>query len=267
MTDERAIELFTEFRRNFHTSLVSEYVEPPRLSGGEPMRGYMIPFFDAASDTLRELRNSINEFQRWINTLNAWQPIYARSDQSEQFSLLLQHIRPYSALVLGAPQALRGRLIYAATACCGHANYDLHHSNQRLQWADGHVSMKVASRVGQPWTKWPALAEALGDIGQGDFSDETDDFRNQREHGHPRNIALGLTSAISVRTDGESRSWAFGSKQAIPLEDVIRLSVEQHPLVCRAYRAFCELVEEQFTALMNAYPMVATPPQPQSAAE
>lgn len=251
MTDERAIELFTEFRRNFHTSLLSEYVEPPRLLGCETMRGEMAPFYGAASDTLRELGRSINDFKLWINTLNAWQPIYARSDQDEQFSLLLQHVRPYSALVLGAPQALRGRLIYAATACCGHANYDLHHSNQRLQWADGHVNMKVASRVGQPWSKWPVLAEALGNIGQGDFSDETDDFRNQREHGHPRNVALGLTSAIKVSIDGEYRIWALGSKQAIPFEDVIRLSVEQHPIVCRAYRAFCELVEEQFTTLMN----------------
>lgn len=257
MTHERAIELFIEFRSNLRTSLVSECVEAPQLSGGETMHGLMLPFHGTAADTLRQLLSSIHDFQLWINTLNAWQPIYARLDQSEQLSLLREHIRPYSTLALGAPQALRGRLIYATSACCGHANFELHRSEQGLQWTDGHVNMKVASRVGQPWAQWPALAQVLGEIGQGDFSVDTDDFRNQREHGHPRNIDLGLTSVISVRADGESRSWGFGSKQAIPLEEVIRLSVEQYPIVCRAYRAFRELLQEQFTALMSSHQLPA----------
>lgn len=253
MTDERAIQLYAQFRQNLHNQVVSDGVSPPELSNGEPMDGSVFLFESATSDTLREIGNSVNQFLRWINTLAAWRPIYDGLDQGERLSILVQHVGPYSTLALGAPQALRGRLIYAAATSCGHANHALHR-DPRLQWHGGHVRMTDVSRIGQPWSRWPALAAALNEIGQGDFSEDTSDFRNQREHGHPRNVGMGLTASVSVRIEDGSRVVGFGSRDAISLDDVIRLSIEQHALVCRAYRAFCDLAVEQFSSLQAAFP-------------
>lgn len=253
MEDARAVELYAEFRRNYQKKRVATIVSSPDLAGGVTMPAFpMMIFHQTASDTFRELSNSTNDFRRWINMLAAWEPIYEACDQDEQLSLLVEHIAPFSALTLGAPQALRGRMMFAAATGCGHANYHLSSTRSDLQWnGSGHLSMSIASRIGQPWANWRRLAPVLSDLGRGSISEDTDDYRNQREHGHPRNIGMGLTALISVTESAGGRGWSFGSREAIPLETVINVAVGQHAVVVRAYEALCDLAHEQFEALME----------------
>ncbi|MFK3602951.1 hypothetical protein HFV06_01200 [Pseudomonas fluorescens] len=251
MEDVRAVELYAEFRRSYQTKRVTISVSSPDLADDLTMPAFPMMFHQAVSDPLREMSRSTNDFQRWINMLAAWEPIYEACNQDEKLSILGEHIAPISALVLGAPQALRGRMIFAAATGCGHANYHLSGTRPDLQWnGSGHLTMSVASRIGQPWAKWRQLAPILGELGRGSISEDTDDYRNQREHGHPRNIGMGLTASVSVTEDAGGRSWGFGSKEAIPLETVINVAVGQHAVVVRAYEALCDLAHEQFEALM-----------------
>lgn len=260
MEDDRAVELYTAFRGNYRDKLVRTIVSSPDLAGGVTMpASTLLMYNQIVSDNLRELSNSINDFCRWINMLSAWAPIYEASEQDEQLSLLVEHISPFSALALGAPQALKGRMIFAAATACGHANYQLSPGSPELQWdGRGHLTMKKASTLGQPWANWRLLAPILGELGHGPISEETDDYRNQKVHGHPRNIGLGITVFVSVEDHAEGRTMGFGSKDAISLETVIGVAVEQHGLVVRAYEALCNLAREQFDALMVAGTLKAT---------
>lgn len=252
MEDDRAVELYAEFRRNYRDKRVATIVSSPDISGGVTMPAMtLMMYHQAVADTLRELSNSTNDFRRWINMLAAWAPIYDACDQEEKLSLLCNHISPFSALALGAPQALRGRMLFAAATACGHANYQLSPTISPLQWnGSRHLTMLIASRIGQPWVNWRRLAPILGELGHGSIAEETDDYRNQREHGHPRNVGMGLTAFVSVTDHAEGRTLGLGSKDAIPLATVIGVAVEQHALVVRAYEALCDLVLEQFEALM-----------------
>lgn len=221
MDDDRALELYGEFRKNYRAQVVVERVVPvATLDKGNPIPLAKVPFYDLASDTLRELSNTINDFRRWINVLAAWLPIYNRCETEEKLDLLLEHIGTSATLALSAPQAIKGRLIFASAMSCGHTNYELHRDDPERQWSGkGHLTMKIASRVGQPWASWKMLAPILSELGKGAIYDETDDYRNQREHGHPRNIGIGLTAMFTVEDTKEGRRWAFGARQAIPLED------------------------------------------------
>jgi len=215
----------------------------------------MMPFMESASDFLRELFNSINDFRRWILTLEAWARVYEGCQGDDRLSILTEQIRPFGTLALTGPQAIRGRIIHAAAVGCSHANHLLHRADQSLQWdGTGHLSMRTASRIGQPWANWRTLAPLLSQrLGYGPIHDLTGDFRNQHEHGHPRNIGLGLTSLVVVeeRDDGQ-RSWSIGSREAIPIATVIEQTTEQHALAVEAYGLFCELAREQFEALFAA---------------
>ncbi|MCF5372004.1 hypothetical protein [Pseudomonas syringae] len=254
MEDDRAVELYAAFRRNYRDKRVTTIVSSPDLSGGEVMPAItLLMYHQTVSDALRELSNSTNDFRRWINMLAAWAPIYDACDQDEQLSLLCEHISPFSALALGAPQALKGRMMYAAATACAHANYQLSPTIPGLQWnGSGNLSMRVASPIGQPWTNWRRLAPILGELGYGQISEETDDYRNQREHGHPRNVGIGMTTFVSVEDHAEGRTLGLGSKEAISLETVIKVAIDQHAVVVRAYEALCDLAREQFDALMYA---------------
>lgn len=251
--DDRAVELYAAFRNNYRDKRVQTIVSNPRLSRGELMPQSLIFFNEIVADIIRELFNSTNDFRRWINVLAAWGPIYDVCDQNEKMNLHCDHIGPYSALALGAPQALRGRIMFAAATACGQANHILYPASPALQWSGSkHLTMLNASRIGQPWENWRRLAPILGELGQGSISEETDDYRNQREHGHPRNVGMGITTFVSVEDHAEGRTMGLGSKEAIPLETVIEVAVEQHAVVVRAYEALCDLAKEQFDALMVA---------------
>lgn len=254
MDDDRAIELYAQFRASYQTKRVHDIVQQPNLSGGQTMTAPMIPYIESADDFLRELFNSVNDFRRWINTLDAWRQVYESCDEIERLSLLVEHIRPYSTLALGGPQAIRGRIMYAAAICCGHANYVLHGDNPNLQW-DGvrNLNMKIASGIGQPWANWKELAPILSNkLGYGAIHDLTDNYRNHHEHGHPRNIGMGLTASVAVSANEKGqRMWSFGPREAITLEIVIEQTAEQHALAVEAYNLLCALAKEQFEALMQ----------------
>ncbi|WP_153785184.1 hypothetical protein [Pseudomonas sp. EMN2] len=261
MDDLRAVELYAQFRTHYQKHSPLPIVQSTHLSGGRTMTGAMIPFVESASDFLRELFNSINDFRRWILTLEAWGHVYDGCGDEDRLSILVEHIRPFATLALNGPQAIRGRIIHAAAVGCSHANNLLHRANTSLQWdGTGHLTMKVASRIGQPWASWKTLAPLLSErLGHGPIHDLTDDFRNQHEHGHPRNIGLGLTASVVVKERGSGqRSWSIGSREAISIATVIEQTSEQHALAVEAYGLFCALAKEQFEALI-AYTSVLLP--------
>jgi hypothetical protein len=72
MLDDRAIELYTQFR-NYARKLPR--IDRPMLrplADGQTMSGQMILFVEAASDFSRELFNSMNDIARSLLTLKAW---------------------------------------------------------------------------------------------------------------------------------------------------------------------------------------------------
>lgn len=253
MDDLRAIELYTQFRTQYHQHSPLPIVQAPYLSGGRAMVIQVVPFIEISSDFLRELSNSINDLRRWILTLEAWGRVYDSCEDEDRLSILVEFIRPFATLALSGPQAIRGRIIHAAAVGCCHANYLLHSDVKSLQWnGTGHLTMTVASRIGKPWLSWRNLAPLLSKkLGYGLIHDLTDDFRNQHEHGHPRNIGLGLTaSVVVVEGSGENRSFTIGAREAISIATVIEQTIEQHAIAVEAYNLLYALAKEQFEALI-----------------
>ncbi|WP_458725454.1 hypothetical protein [Pseudomonas mandelii] len=279
MFDDRAIELYTQFR-NYARKLPP--IDRPLLrplTDGQTMSGQVILFVEAASDFSRELFNSVNDIARSLVMLKAWAQVYEECDRYEQYDLLLEHIRPHSTLALGAPQAIRGRFIYAAAMCCTQANRVLHPDRPELAWrGKGNMNLQIASKVGQPWDKWKELAPILSEgLSFGAISELTGNFRNATEHGHPRNIGMGLTASVElseIEMPGrlkpcggltettKKQAWAVSVREAIPLSSVIEVLTEQYALALKAYELLSELLQDQFNALqVKTHPFPWTLPK------
>jgi hypothetical protein len=251
MEDARALQLFGEYLKSRRAvPPLGELVSPPDLIGDDPIIGSLAIFYDRAQDTLRELSNALNDFYTHINVVNAWLPIYSACEQGEKLDLLIDHILPVSTLALGAPQALRGRLLFAAAMCCDRANFELFRDDPQLHLGEKtHLTMKVASKIGRPWEAWKELPPIFEELRGLRESEITTDFRNQREHGHPRRIGIGLTSVLHVEQTEDGKAWSYGVWPPIEIETVVAVSVQQHAVACRAYSAYKGLIAEQLAAL------------------
>lgn len=263
--EDRAIELYTEFRKELRTAPIPEIAPYPRPFEGGTFNGLAMPFHTVAQDALREIANSINDFGRYIHYLHAWHIIFERVSENDRYNLLLEHVRPFTVLCLGAPQALRGRLIYAATAGSYHANRFLTWPDGLPKWDGGHTSMKTAKAMSEKWAAWPALAAELNILGQDQLSQATDDFRNEHEHGHPRGIGIGYISTVKREkghggitmhmkqgNPNEPREvWSFGEQKPMQLAELLPLLEQEHATALRAFKAYLALIEEQHTATLS----------------
>lgn len=251
METERAVELYQQYLTNYDSQSAIAIMPQFELSSGSTHPVAAMLHLEAADDFLRELFNSINSVRRWLSMIKAWLPIYESCSQDEQLELLLCHITPVSELVLAAPQALRGRMIFAAAAASNIVNNEFFTDDERLQYDHDktHINIKLAQKVGSPWLAWPAFAQALGQVNPDSWSARTSNFRNAREHGHPRNIGLGLVNVITTKGVGKERRTGFGTLPAIPLHTVLECGIERHGAITTAYQALGALLQQQHLAL------------------
>ncbi|MDU9031737.1 hypothetical protein NHG95_01130 [Pseudomonas corrugata] len=244
-SDERAVEFYSEYqlaRRNIPMLQVAPYPKP--FSGGtfEPLA---LPFHSVAQDALREIANSINDFGRYVRALKAWNQIYQKASKEDQYVLLLEHVRPLATLCLTAPQALRGRFIYAATSTSYYANAFSNQTASRPKWTGSHTDMKTAKTVSQNWSTWPALAAALNRIGRDVFNRATSDFRNQHEHGHPRSIELGHIGVVQKIEIHGRTGWSLGQQEPMKISELLPTLEQEHGYAMDAFTAYLAMVEEQ----------------------
>lgn len=230
---------------------------------GISLHGAALPFSWFSSDALREIANTINDFGRNIGAIRAWHPIFEEADVPEKHEILIDHIRPLAVLCLGAPQAIRGRLIHAATASSHHANIFLDREPNRPSWNGAYVSMSIARKVSRPWSSWPALSAALTSLGDDEFGQATGMFRNEHEHGHPRSIGIGNTRFVRridpansagnnlFNTSDEEIAeevWTIGSHEPLDIADLLPLFDKQCELALAAFGAYHDLLTEQLAA-------------------
>lgn len=65
--EERAIELYSEFRKELRSAPLPEIAPYPRPFEGGTLNGLAMPFHTVAQDALREIANSINDLGRYYD--------------------------------------------------------------------------------------------------------------------------------------------------------------------------------------------------------
>lgn len=260
MTDERDLELYRQFRGQFQdgSDLGLKPAPYPKLFlDDETIDGTAMVYCEMASDTLRELANAVNEFRRYITQLDAWRPVYDAASDDEQYSLLLDHIRPIAHHCLNAPYSIRGRIINATCFVSLFAGRFVKWPQKRPDWRGKHADMKTAKRLASAWSSWPTLASALGAMNGEDFCLATGNFRDDHHHGHPRSVGMGHVWGVH-RVSGEREGWSFASYPPLAIADLIPLLCTEHHRVRAAFDAYYALLQEQAESVPRRTRAIAT---------
>lgn len=243
MTDDRAIELYAQFRAGLPFAKCPPLAPYPKPFASHKQRSlFSVLFYETAQDALREIPNAINDFQRYIWHLDAWRAIYAELSEEEQHDLLLNHVRPLAACCLNAPYSLHGRIFYAAALVSHHANRFLD-LDKRPDWPKT-VFYKDAKKIAGHWPEWAAIKNALDGMNAKEFISATKDYRKNYHHGQPPQIELGHISKVSPDAI-DKNTWTFGVVEPLVLDSLIPLLVLEHARALAAFDAFTALVAAQ----------------------
>ncbi len=250
ISEERAIELYAEFRRTLPQAPVLPYAPYPNPFANrtfDPFLGQV--FVQVANDVLRELANFINEFGGYIRRLDAWRWVQRSLLEDDKLAVIVEHVRPLAVLCLNSPYAIRGRILHAVCSVSQHASHYYRPPYGPSTWSGTHANFKQAQKLADRWNAWPAVCEALKLMNGESFSSLTGEYRNNHHHGQPRGIAIGYTSEVKrVAMPNDQESWSVGMRQPLSVEDLVVPLGLEHGFALSAFRAFLGLLEEQIAA-------------------
>jgi len=198
--NERLLEAYRQFL--FIRDTIARQISPNK---GAPYKWYkfpdkLSPLWIAFTNMLEEhaigISNSINEFLRYINSLEAWGNIIKNKEKNDKLEIIIEFIIPIATLVLNMPFVIRERLIYSAVHLSHQSNY-----TKGINWGnedviENEISFNVADKICFRWNAYYKLKKSLEIIASNKYREDTKDFRNKYHHRYSLGIELGNTEFI-----------------------------------------------------------------------
>ena len=209
-----------------------------------------MPYCEFLKEHSRELANGINEFGRYIVSLQAWKTVLNRLNNEERPLIVLDFIAPLATLCLNLPYALRSRFIYSIAHLSHQANRLWQYSWVDNLPIDEEICFEQADSYGRPWKKYTKLKVALEKISNTQYRKATHNFRNKYNHRYSPRIEIGMTELVkrNVNANGEV-NYTIGFTKPLMLEDIIPLLKEQHHLCLLAFEKYQQLINEQLAMI------------------
>lgn len=201
-----------------------------------------------------ELSNSVNELQRHIVSLKAWENVIHSLEGEESFYAISEFVSPIATLAITLPYVIRSRFIYSTAHLSHQANIvKLEHEWKDNLPIDDEIYFKEADEYGKQWKKYSKLKLSLEKIANKSYNLSMHDFRNSYNHRYSPRIELGYTGLVNRNIDSDGKvTYGFGHIEPILLRNAIPLLIEQHEFCLKAYEKYQGLVNEQ-TNEINQY--------------
>jgi hypothetical protein len=241
---------FLGIKHHMPTFTRAPYHRP--FESSESIPGTAIVLNNALSRAMVEIPNQINGFGQMIRKLEAWDLVIDELDHEQVFSLSIEHIEPLTNLAISATQAIRGQMIYATVECGALMNSII---GKPTHWnGQTNTNMKVAKSVAEKWRGWPALAQRLTLLEAEELNEVSGHFRNNFQHGAPRQLVIGLTEHIKwIQYDDGTFSWGIGTQEPIKPGEIIPHLKSAHHDLLKAHEALIELVKEWESAVLTLH--------------
>ncbi|MCD9085202.1 hypothetical protein [Stenotrophomonas sp. SY1] len=240
--------MFLGIKNNIPSPMMAPYHKS--FGSRDSIPGVAMAFDNALSRALVEIPNQINAFGGVIQKLEAWSVTIHGLDVEQVFMLASEHFEPLANLAISATQAIRGQIIYATVECAALIR-GANGENPGWNGFD-HVSMKVAKSLAGAWRGWPDLAEKLRVLEVEGLNEASGNFRNNFQHGAPRQLVVGLTKHTEwVKKDDGTFAWGIGTKQPITLREIIPHLKSAHDNLLQALESFVRLAGEWEASFPN----------------
>ncbi len=252
MNDERAIELFAEFRQACsQLDPQPKFAEFVDLPDGTTHYVDAMAFIWLAREQLRESANSVNEFALYLAHLRAWVGVVLSLDELERHEALLEFVKPLAYFCLNAPYAIKSRFTRSVADLSHQANRFLEAAwsdDADLSWAE----MKTTKRLAECWPGWPALDRALAELDADESRERTDGFRNEFHHGFPCRIEFGQQRLVKRDVIPGTTRTSFGIREPLRLTELVDLLAKECEAALRVFEAYVRLVQEQYESVDDA---------------
>ena len=201
----------------------------------------------------RELLNTINGLAHKINSLTIWLKVFGSYSVKQQRVLRSEFTRVPLYYCLHKPSEFRDRLIFCASHLCHQANlladkkYEDNFSKNR------YIMLKTLKKVCNKWQIGKEFIDALNDVADSAFQDESGQYRNKAQHRIPPSLEYGHTNLITRDVDSDgSVSYGFGYANPITTEKAIPLLIKQWKLMQQAFNKYWALVQQQNDLIKSA---------------
>jgi hypothetical protein len=210
------------------------------------------PFHEMLKDQATHLANDINAFGHHIGQLEAWAQVLPEYGIDDQLGLLMEFVSATAITAVGAPYALRSRLIYSISHLSHQAN-----RNTRCDWpesklpADADINYKTMVAMADNWTVFPALLTQINALFSESYNDGTGDFRHKYNHRFPPHFQFGISQTVSrtrVKHSGQT-TYGFGFVEPLQLDKLTPVLRQQHTVALSAFEQYSELAREQLRAI------------------
>lgn len=229
--------------------LCYEQYEIPTLEGGDAL---WFLYHRQATDFVREILNSLNQFRNYIARLAAWCEVLIPYSEAIKFELLIEFIEPIARCSLDYPYQLRNRLIYSACCLCDAANHLSTNPTVNCMIKDKYINFKTLSSYGSKWSKIEGLISALELVNNDKFKEKTHDFRNATHHRIPPSIEKGHPLLLTRMPSAPGRRrYGIGGPPPLQLVVLVDLLLDERFYAAEAYRMLWMLMDEQRVHFMR----------------
>jgi len=195
-----------------------------------------------AQEHILTATNTINRLSYDLHSLTAWSKVFQSATEDERMQALYEFVTPIAAHSLSMPYSIKQILVKSVSQLSHQTNrFCINDWSERL--LNEKPNFKDAKRLAGRYHSWPALCAALSLLNSENFTNASDDYRNEFNHGFPRRIELGYTTII--RRDPKSASYEWRDAPPLSISDLIPLLAAEHEAACDSYQAYIGLIKEQ----------------------
>lgn len=241
--DKRLLELYAQFLKRREAVSIGQPAEYAEFAG--PYDGASFAVGWLSEGEVPAVTNKVNAFWRHLGGLIAWNEIYQSLDEDDKFNVVIEFITPTADHCLSMPYSIKQMLIksichisHQTNRFCG-PNF----SEEALK-KDRNLNFHEAEKLAGAYAAWSRLRDALLELDDGQYRKESNDYRNELNHGFATNIEYGHFLTIK-RVDGNPSAYNFMSVPPLQLGNVISSLARQYNAALLCHDRYIDLIREQ----------------------
>lgn len=251
------------------------------VPGSSTARWSLFVSEEMVKDELRELTNQLNHWRGNLRRWHAWNEILKDKDTEARWEAEWAWVEPLAFYCMFQPSATRDRFIMVATNALHQVrmNLDLTIKDELLGdptspeekrfFPSRRDKEKQLKRLAKPWTAGKTFVQALGQLDDRSYREQTGDFRNRASHGIAPRFSFGITSTVTrtrkqamkleqqldgtyrdVPIPGElSTSYGFGGTAPLSMQEAWKANLVQFEHARRTFGTYFALLSEAVAAM------------------
>jgi len=188
---EKMIAAYTQFwdaRESITTQMSTAPYDWYQIPNQLP--GIFIPYCQMLNEFSNDIANIINEFARYISNLEAWKFVINDIHEEIKFNIIVEFISPFASLALNMPYSIKSRFYYVCAHLCNQANMVLDIERKDDIPKDNEINYNTFVSFCKKWNKYRDLKNALDNLSNNNYKNNTKEFRNKYTHRYSLGIEI-----------------------------------------------------------------------------